>query len=104
MFVLSHLLVTLPLLDHPVDPPQTAAAIISQLNDYRMTKKMRPLGWLNPWLYGLGYMGINDIASGNNPGCGTEGFATVRGWDPVGPARVLSLPQSADFETLRLPA
>ena len=66
-----------------------------------MTNKMRPLGWLNPWLYGLGYMGRNDIASGNNLGCGTKGFATVRGWDPVRPERHASLLHFADYEPFR---
>ncbi|KAH9922264.1 Pro-kumamolisin, activation domain-containing protein [Fomitopsis serialis] len=27
--------------------------------------------------------GFNDITVGNNPGCGTEGFNTTIGWDPV---------------------
>ena len=49
-------------------------------------------------------MGINDIASGKNPGCGTEGFEAVRGWDPVRPARYTSLLHFADFEPLRSPA
>ncbi|KAF8265095.1 peptidase S8/S53 domain-containing protein [Lactarius quietus] len=28
-------------------------------------------------------LGFNDITSGSNPGCGTEGFSAVPGWDPV---------------------
>ncbi|KAI9438396.1 subtilisin-like protein [Lactarius psammicola] len=27
--------------------------------------------------------GLNDIISGNNPGCGTDGFSAITGWDPV---------------------
>ncbi len=27
--------------------------------------------------------GFNDIISGSNPGCGTDGFKTTKGWDPV---------------------
>ncbi|KAH8993092.1 hypothetical protein EDB86DRAFT_3045606 [Lactarius hatsudake] len=42
-----------------------------------------PLGFLNPWLYGVGLPGINDIISGSNPGCGTDGFSAAVGWDPV---------------------
>lgn len=26
---------------------------------------------------------FNDIRSGNNPGCGTEGFTAASGWDPL---------------------
>jgi tripeptidyl-peptidase-1 len=48
-----------------------------------------PLGFLNPWLYGHGRFGFTDITSGKNPGCGTEGFTAVQGWDPVCPATIL---------------
>ncbi|KAF8258883.1 subtilisin-like protein [Lactarius quietus] len=61
----------------------TVAAIFSLLNDYLLSKGRKPLGFLNPWLYGLGVVGMNDIKSGSNPGCGTEGFSAVAGWDPV---------------------
>ncbi|KAF8265866.1 subtilisin-like protein [Lactarius quietus] len=62
---------------------QTVAGIISLLNDYRLSIGRKPLGFLNPWLYGLGRAGITDIKSGSNPGCGTEGFPAIVGWDPV---------------------
>lgn len=26
---------------------------------------------------------FNDIVSGSNPGCGSPGFPTAKGWDPV---------------------
>ncbi|KAG1818970.1 peptidase S8/S53 domain-containing protein [Suillus subaureus] len=42
-----------------------------------------PLGFLNPFLYSIGYMALNDITDGNNPGCGTLGFNATVGWDPV---------------------
>ncbi|KAH9040216.1 subtilisin-like protein [Lactarius hengduanensis] len=61
----------------------TVAGIISLLNDYRLANNRRPLGFLNPWLYGIGIDGLNDITSGSNPGCGTDGFTTIVGWDPV---------------------
>ena len=64
---------------------QTASAIISLLNDYQISEGRPPLGWLNPWLYGEGYLGFNDITEGSNPGCGTEGFDAFTGWDPVRP-------------------
>ncbi|KAH9068478.1 subtilisin-like protein [Lactarius deliciosus] len=62
---------------------QTVAAIISLLNDYLLSMGRSPLGFLNPWLYGLGPSGFNDITSGSNPGCGTDGFSAIAGWDPV---------------------
>ncbi|KAH9020537.1 tripeptidyl peptidase I, isoform CRA_e [Lactarius deliciosus] len=42
-----------------------------------------PLGFLNIRLYRDGFAGLNDIASGSNPGCGTDGFSALPGWDPV---------------------
>ncbi|KAH9161572.1 subtilisin-like protein [Lactarius sanguifluus] len=61
------------------------AGIISMLSDYRLATNRPPLGFLNPWLYGraLRLQGINDITSGSNPGCDTDGFSAVDGWDPV---------------------
>jgi len=66
------------------------AGIISLLNDYRLSKGMASLGFLNPWLYGGGITGLTDITIGSNPGCGTDGFSAVVGWDPVGPARLVA--------------
>ncbi|KAH9167584.1 subtilisin-like protein [Lactarius sanguifluus] len=62
---------------------QTVAGIICLLNDYLISKGSAPLGFLNPWLYGVGLPGLNDITSGSNPGCNTDGFPAVAGWDPV---------------------
>jgi len=59
------------------------AGIISLLNDYLISRDKAPLGWLNPWLYGTASAGFNDITSGSNPGCDTEGFTAIVGWDPV---------------------
>ncbi|KAH9175625.1 subtilisin-like protein [Lactarius sanguifluus] len=59
------------------------AGIISLLNDYLLSVGRSPLGFLNPWLYGVGLPGINDIISGSNPGCDTDGFSAAVGWDPV---------------------
>lgn len=59
------------------------AAVISNLNDYLLSQGKPPLGFLNPWLYTKGFQGLNDITSGNNPGCGTNGFSATKGWDPV---------------------
>ncbi|KAF8268721.1 subtilisin-like protein [Lactarius quietus] len=64
-------------------PVQIVAGLISLLNDYRLSIDKPPLGFLNPWLYGYARRGFNDITSGSNPGCGTEGFSAVPGWDPA---------------------
>ncbi|KAH9165558.1 hypothetical protein EDB89DRAFT_2233294 [Lactarius sanguifluus] len=64
---------------------QIAAGIVSLLNDYRLSKGRTPLGFLNYWLYdfGIANLGLNDIISGSNPGCNTDGFTASTGWDPV---------------------
>ncbi|KAH9045777.1 peptidase S8/S53 domain-containing protein [Lactarius pseudohatsudake] len=71
----------------------TVAGIISLLNDFLLSKGWSPLGFLNLWLYdpdhGLG--GFNDITSGSNQGCGTDGFSAINGWDPVRLAKLASL-------------
>ncbi|KAI6034593.1 peptidase S8/S53 domain-containing protein [Pisolithus microcarpus] len=61
----------------------TFASIISMVNDARINAGKKGLGFLNPWLYSVGYAGLNDITTGHNPGCGTEGFNASIGWDPV---------------------
>ncbi|KAH9070670.1 subtilisin-like protein [Lactarius deliciosus] len=59
------------------------AGIISLLNDYQLSMNRPVLGFLNPWLYGTASQGFNDITSGSNPGCDTDGFSAIPGWDPV---------------------
>ncbi|KAF8262087.1 peptidase S8/S53 domain-containing protein [Lactarius quietus] len=61
----------------------TVASIISLLNDYRISTRRKPLGFLNLWLYGHGREGLYDVIYGYNPGCGTRGFFAIHGWDPV---------------------
>ena len=78
---------------------QTVAAIFSLLTDYRLAHGKASFGFLNPLLYSNLTTGFNDITSGNNPGCGTNGMLELRsfsvfltgftgftaktGWDPV---------------------
>ncbi|KAH9164898.1 subtilisin-like protein [Lactarius sanguifluus] len=59
------------------------AGIISLLNGWLISVGQDPLGFLNPWLYGRGLAALNDITEGSNPGCGTDGFSAIAGWDPV---------------------
>lgn len=64
----------------------TFAGIVSLVNDARMAAGKGPLGFLNQVLYKRATAtsgAFTDIVSGNNPGCGTDGFACARGWDPV---------------------
>ncbi|KAH8111000.1 subtilisin-like protein [Phellopilus nigrolimitatus] len=61
----------------------TFAGVVSLLNDFRIASGKAPLGFLNPMLYTTGVAGLNDITSGSNPGCNTDGFAAGKGWDPV---------------------
>ncbi|KAF8806309.1 subtilisin-like protein [Phlegmacium glaucopus] len=61
----------------------TFAGFVALLNDARLNAGLPPLGFLNPFLYSIGFLGLNDITSGHNAGCGTEGFNATKGWDPV---------------------
>ncbi|KAH9074762.1 hypothetical protein EDB83DRAFT_2218640, partial [Lactarius deliciosus] len=61
----------------------TGRGAISLLNDFQLFHDQVPLGFPDPWLYGGGRVGLNDITSGSNPGCNTGEFSAVVGWDPV---------------------
>ena len=58
------------------------ASIVNLINEERIKVKKGPVGFINPVLYANPGM-LNDIKNGSNPGCGTDGFAAVEGWDPV---------------------
>ncbi|KIH89246.1 protease s8 tripeptidyl peptidase [Sporothrix brasiliensis 5110] len=58
------------------------AAIINLINEKRIEAGKGPVGFVNPALYANPSV-LNDITSGNNPGCGTNGFTAVPGWDPL---------------------
>ncbi|KAI0356301.1 family S53 protease [Trametes cingulata] len=58
------------------------ASIVALLNDERVAAGKSPLGFLNPLLYGSP-SAFTDITTGNNPGCGTNGFSAKAGWDPL---------------------
>lgn len=60
----------------------TFASIVALLNNERLAAGQPALGFLNPLLYSNTSV-FNDIVSGSNPGCATEGFPAVTGWDPV---------------------
>merc|ERR1712028_239619 len=63
------------------------AGIVSLLNDARLKKGLKPLGFLNPWLY-QNADAFTDVTVGNNRinrrGDPLHyGWDAVRGWDPV---------------------
>ncbi|KAK2059366.1 aorsin [Colletotrichum caudatum] len=57
-------------------------SIINLLNEKRIAAGKQPVGFINPTLYAHPEI-LNDVANGNNPGCGTQGFSAVSGWDPL---------------------
>ncbi|KJA22321.1 hypothetical protein HYPSUDRAFT_139376 [Hypholoma sublateritium FD-334 SS-4] len=60
------------------------ASVVSLLNDRLIAAGQPALGFLNPFLYSaVGSAALNDITTGDNPGCGTNGFPAKAGWDPV---------------------
>ncbi|KAF8183780.1 peptidase S8/S53 domain-containing protein [Mycena galopus ATCC 62051] len=64
--------------------PPVIGAMITLINDARLAAGKSPVGFINPAIYSDAFKGaFNDIVSGNNPGCGTNGFESVEGWDPV---------------------
>ncbi|KAA1475870.1 family S53 protease [Dentipellis sp. KUC8613] len=59
------------------------ASVVSLLNGELIAAGKPALGFLNPFLYSTGASALTDITTGDNPGCGTNGFPAVAGWDPV---------------------
>ncbi|EGO00779.1 hypothetical protein SERLA73DRAFT_159455 [Serpula lacrymans var. lacrymans S7.3] len=61
-----------------------AAAIFTLINDARLAAGKAPIGFINPTIYSSAFNGaFNDITTGGNQGCGTNGFSSAPGWDPV---------------------
>lgn len=58
----------------------TVGGVIGLLNNFRIAAGKTPLGFLNPFIYENGNL-FTDVTSGNNPGCGTNGFYATTGWD-----------------------
>lgn len=58
------------------------AAIITLINEERTAVGKGPVGFINPVLY-ENAAALHDITKGSNPGCFTDGFEAVEGWDPV---------------------
>ncbi|KAJ6542703.1 subtilisin-like protein [Mycena capillaripes] len=64
--------------------PPVVGAMLTLINDARLAAGKSPVGFINPAIYSDNFRGaFHDIVSGSNPGCGTDGFEAVEGWDPV---------------------
>eukprot|EP01097_Dermamoeba_algensis_P008449 TRINITY_DN5641_c0_g3_i1.p2 TRINITY_DN5641_c0_g3~~TRINITY_DN5641_c0_g3_i1.p2 ORF type:complete len:118 (-),score=41.80 TRINITY_DN5641_c0_g3_i1:144-497(-) len=68
------------------------AGIVALLNDYRLKRKLDPIGPFNPLLYKIAYnypAAFNDVTVGDNvcteDGCSSscKGYFCTKGWDPV---------------------
>ncbi|CAK5267479.1 unnamed protein product [Mycena citricolor] len=58
------------------------ASVVGLINDQLAAAGKPPLGFLNPFLY-KNAAALNDITTGNNVGCNSNGFPALAGWDPV---------------------
>ncbi|KAK4501576.1 hypothetical protein PRZ48_007385 [Zasmidium cellare] len=58
------------------------ASIFALINQARKDAGRAPVGFVNPVLYENPGV-FHDITKGSNPGCNTDGFSAVSGWDPV---------------------
>ncbi|KAJ3820218.1 peptidase S8/S53 domain-containing protein [Lentinula raphanica] len=62
----------------------TMGAILAMINDARLAVGKKTIGFINPTIYSEPFrVAFNDITSGGNPGCGTDGFTCSTGWDPI---------------------
>jgi tripeptidyl-peptidase-1 len=59
-----------------------ASGVFALLNNVRLAKGGKPLGFLNPFIY-QNAAAFQDVTSGDNRGKGKHGFAAVKGWDPA---------------------
>lgn len=60
----------------------TVASVFVLINQARLDAGKSSIGFVNPVLY-ANPEALNDVISGQNPGCGTQGFSAQAGWDPI---------------------
>lgn len=60
----------------------TTGSILTLINQARYDVGKSSIGFINPTIYAHPYV-LNDITQGGNQGCGTAGFESAPGWDPV---------------------
>ncbi|KAL2209978.1 subtilisin-like protein [Sarocladium strictum] len=58
------------------------SALLTIINGERMRRGKGSIGFINPVLYSHPHV-LKDVVEGQNPGCGTNGFSAVPGWDPT---------------------
>ncbi|KAF2149685.1 subtilisin-like protein [Myriangium duriaei CBS 260.36] len=58
------------------------ASIINRINEERLAVGKSVVGFINPVMYAHPEV-FNDITSGNNTACQSDGFIASTGWDPV---------------------
>ena len=58
------------------------AGVFAKLNDLRLAKGGKPLGFLNPFIY-QNADAFNDVTQGSNPANGKYGFTAVKGWEAM---------------------
>jgi tripeptidyl-peptidase-1 len=61
------------------------AGAVAMLNDALLNANQQPMGYLNPWIYGVaGPAGVfNDVTTGTNNENIGNGFTATTGWDPA---------------------
>lgn len=57
-------------------------SLFTLINQARLNAGKSAIGFINPVLY-ANPSAMNDITLGGNQGCGTPGFSSATGWDPV---------------------
>ncbi|KAH7903358.1 peptidase S8/S53 domain-containing protein, partial [Hygrophoropsis aurantiaca] len=59
-------------------------AMLTMVNDARIALGKSTIGFINPVIYASNFTGsFHDITNGTNQGCGTDGYSSATGWDPV---------------------
>ncbi|KAH7906634.1 peptidase S8/S53 domain-containing protein, partial [Hygrophoropsis aurantiaca] len=59
-------------------------AILTMVNDARLALGKSTIGFINPVIYASNFTdSFHDITNGTNQGCGTNGYNSSAGWDPV---------------------
>jgi len=72
---------TILVLDGTSCAAPTAASVLSLINDALIAAGKPVLGFLNPWLYKVGYKAFVDVVNGSSIGCNGTGFPAKAGWD-----------------------
>ena len=72
------------------------ASAVNRINEERLNAGKKTIGFINPALYSNPQI-LNDIKNGSNPGCGTQGFSAVEGWDPVSGLGTPNFPKMLEY-------